>query len=132
MSKIALVTDSTCSIPAELIKKHNITVAPQVLIWGQETLEDGVDITPSEFYNRLKKATVMPTTSQVTVAKFLELYKNLLDQDFQVLSILLSSKVSGTVNSAVQAKAMLSPMPGDRRFNSTPWRWVSCWPVRSG
>lgn len=109
MSKIALVTDSTCSIPAELIQKYNITVAPQVLIWGQETLEDGVDITPTEFYNRLKKATVMPTTSQVTVAKFLEIYKNLLEQDFQVLSILLSSKLSGTVNSAVQAKAMLSP-----------------------
>lgn len=109
MSKIALVTDSTCSIPTELIQKYNITVAPQVLIWGQETLEDGVDITPSQFYTRLKKATVMPTTSQVTVAKFLEVYKNLLDQDFQVLSILLSSKLSGTVNSAVQAKAMLSP-----------------------
>jgi len=109
MSKIALVTDSTCSIPVELVQKYNITVAPQVLIWGQETLEDGVDITPSEFYTRLKKATVMPTTSQVTVAKFLEIYKNLLDQDFQVLSILISSKLSGTVNSAVQAKAMLSP-----------------------
>jgi DegV family protein with EDD domain len=107
MSKIALVTDSTCSIPIELIEKYNITVAPQVLIWGQETLEDGIDITPSEFYNRLKKTSVMPTTSQVTVGKFLEIYKNLLDQDCQILSILISSKLSGTVNSAVQAKAML-------------------------
>jgi len=78
MSKIALVTDSTCSIPVELVQKYNITVAPQVLIWGQETLEDGVDITPSEFYNRLKKATVMPTTSQVTVAKFLKSTKTCL------------------------------------------------------
>jgi DegV family protein with EDD domain len=109
MSKIALVTDSTCSIPTELIKKHNITVAPQVLIWGQETLEDGVDITPSQFYTRLKKATVMPTTSQVTIGKFFEIYKDLLDKDYQILSILVSSKLSGTVNSAVQAKAMLPP-----------------------
>ena len=109
MSKIALVTDSTCSMPKEMIDKYNITVAPQVLIWGNETFEDGVNITPSEFYTRLKKATVMPSTSQATIGKFLEIYKSLLDQDYQILSILLSSKLSGTVNSAVQAKAMLPP-----------------------
>ena len=109
MSKIALVTDSTCSMPKEMIDKYNITVAPQVLIWGNETFEDGVNITPSEFYTRLKKATVMPSTSQATIGKFLEIYTSLLDQDYQILSILLSSKLSGTVNSAVQAKAMLPP-----------------------
>ncbi len=109
MSKIALVTDSTCSMPKELVDKYNITVAPQVLIWSKETFEDGVDITPSEFYARLKKATVMPSTSQATIGKFLEIYKSLLEQDCQILSILISSKLSGTVNSAVQAKAMLPP-----------------------
>jgi DegV family protein with EDD domain len=107
MSKIALVTDSTCSIPKELIDKYNLHVAPQVLIWGDETFEDGVDITPSEFYTRIKKATIMPTTTQVTVASFLKIYKNLLEEDYQILSILISAKLSGTVNSAVQAKAML-------------------------
>lgn len=109
MSKITIVTDSTCSMPEELIKKYNITVAPQVLIWGKETFEDGVDITPGDFYTRLKKATVMPSTSQATIGKFLEIYNNLLAQDYQILSILISSKLSGTVNSAVQAKAMLAP-----------------------
>ncbi len=109
MSKIAIVTDSTCSMPEELIKKYNITVAPQVLIWGKETFEDGVDITPGDFYTRLKKATVMPSTSQATIGKFLEIYNNLLAQDYQIVSILISSKLSGTVNSAVQAKAMLAP-----------------------
>lgn len=109
MTKIALVTDSTCSIPKDLVEKYEITVAPQILIWGKETFEDGVNITPSEFYTRLKKASVMPSTSQVTVSKFLEIYQNLLNQDYQILSILISSKLSGTVNSAVQAKAMLSP-----------------------
>ena len=109
MSKIALVTDSTASIPKDLSDKYNIIVVPQILLWGDETFEDGVNITPSEFYSRIKKATVMPTTTQVTVAKFLEIYQQLLNQDYQVLSILLSSKLSGTVNSAVQAKAMLPP-----------------------
>ena len=109
MSKIALVTDSTCSMPKELIEKYNINVVPQVLIWGKETFEDGVNITPSEFYTRIKTATVMPSTTQVTVASFLEIYQQLLDQDYQILSILVSTKLSGTVNSAVQAKSMLPP-----------------------
>jgi len=109
MPKIALVTDSTCSIPKDLTDKYNISVAPQILIWGNETFEDGVNITPSQFYTRLKKAAVMPSTSQVTVSKFIEIYQRLLDQDYQILSILVSSKLSGTINSAVQAKSMLPP-----------------------
>lgn len=107
MSKIALVTDSTCSIPKDLVEKYEIIVAPQILIWGKESFEDGVDITPSEFYKRLANASVMPSTSQVTVSKFLEIYQRLLDQDHQILTILISSKLSGTVNSAIQAKSML-------------------------
>ena len=67
MSKIALVTDSTAWIPKDLTDKYNITVAPQVLIWGEQTLSDGVDITPQEFYARIKTAKVMPTTSQVSI-----------------------------------------------------------------
>lgn len=107
MSQIALVTDSTSSIPSELVERYKITVAPQILIWGKETFEDGVNIMPSEFYKRLAKASVMPSTSQVTVSKFLEIYQRLLDQEYQILTIIISSKLSGTVNSAVQAKAML-------------------------
>jgi DegV family protein with EDD domain len=107
MSKIALVTDSTSSMPQELVDQYGIIVAPQVLIWGNETFEDGVDIMPNEFYRRLAKASVMPSTSQVTVAKFLEIYQKLLAQDYQIMNIVISSKLSGTVNSAVQAKAML-------------------------
>jgi DegV family protein with EDD domain len=107
MSNIALVTDSTGYIPKDLIDKYNITVAPQILIWGKETFEDGVDITPTEFYTRLQKTTVMPSTSQVTVSKFHEIFKRLLDEDCQVLAILVSAKLSGTINSALQAKSML-------------------------
>ena len=107
MAKIALVTDSTAYIPKDLVEQYNITVAPQVLIWGNETFEDGVNIMPSEFYERLKKASVMPTTTQVTVVKMHEIFKSLLDQDYQVLAILVSTKLSGTNNSAAQALAML-------------------------
>lgn len=109
MSKIALVTDSTASIPQELVDKYKIIVAPQILIWGKETFEDGVNITPSEFYTRLKKTTVMPTTTQVTVAKFHEIYQALLSQDYQILTIIISAKLSGTLNSALQAREMQPP-----------------------
>ena len=68
MTKFAVVTDSTAYIPPEYIKKHNITVAPQVLIWDNETFRDGVDIQPDEFYTRLKTAKSMPSTSQVSPA----------------------------------------------------------------
>ena len=107
MAKIALVTDSTSYIPADLVQRYQITVVPQVLIWGPETFADGVDIQPDEFYTRLKTATIMPSTSQATVATFVKIFQHLLDQDYQILAILVSEKLSGTINSATQAKAAL-------------------------
>jgi DegV family protein with EDD domain len=109
MSKIALVTDSTTYLPPELAKKYNISVAPQVLIWGDQTYRDGVDIQPSEFYSRLKTAKEMPTTAQVSVASFQEVFQNLVEQGSEVLALLLSAKLSGTIQSAVQAKDLMGP-----------------------
>ena len=107
MSKIAIVTDSTSYIPQELIAKHNITVAPQVLIWGNETLRDGIDITPQEFYTRIKTAKVLPTTSQVSPSTMQSIFTELVDKGYDVLGIFISSKLSGTMQSAVQAKEMM-------------------------
>jgi DegV family protein with EDD domain len=107
MSKIAIVTDSTACIPHDLSKKHNITVAPQVLIWGEETLLDGIDIKPQEFYTRIKKAKVMPTTSQVPLTTMQIIFTDLIEKGFTVLGIFVSSKLSGTIQSAVQAKEMM-------------------------
>lgn len=107
MSKFAIVTDSTAYLPAELTKKYNITVAPQVLIWGEETFRDGVDIQPDEFYSRLKTAKVMPSTSQVSPATMQAIFQGLVDQGMDVLGIFISSKLSGTLQSAIQAKSMM-------------------------
>ena len=74
MSNVAIVTDSTAYIPTDLVKKYNITVAPQILIWGDKTYEDGVDIQPDEFYRQLKTAKVMPSTSQVSPATMQALF----------------------------------------------------------
>ena len=108
MSKIALVTDSTAWIPKDLIDKYNITVAPQVLIWGEQTLNDGVDITPQEFYARIKTAKVMPTTSQVALVTMQSIFSGLVEKGFDVLGIFVSSKLSGTMQSAQQGREMLS------------------------
>lgn len=106
MSQVAVVTDSTAYIPKDILDKHKIIVAPQILIWGSETFRDGMDIQPEEFYNRLRKASVMPTTSQVTIANFKEIFGQLLDEGKEVLAILISAKLSGTIDSAVQAREM--------------------------
>jgi DegV family protein with EDD domain len=94
-------------MPPELVKKYNISVAPQVLIWGDQTFQDGVDIQPSEYYARLKTAREMPTTAQVSVASFHDIFQNLVGQDHDVLALLLSAKLSGTIQSAVQAKELM-------------------------
>lgn len=107
MSKIALVTDSTAYIPSDLVQKHNLTVTPQILIWGEETFRDGVDIQPDEFYARLKTAKVMPTTSQVSPATMQSTFEDLIDKGYDVLGIFLSSKLSGTIQSVIQAKEMM-------------------------
>lgn len=108
MSRIALVTDSTTYMPPELVKKYNISVAPQVLIWGDQTYKDGVDIESSEFFTRLKTAKTMPTTSQVAVISFQEIFQDLVRKGYEVLALLISSKLSGTVQSAMQARDLMS------------------------
>lgn len=107
MSKIAIVTDSTSFLPADLVKKHNITVMPQVLIWGEETFKDGIDIQPSEFYTRLKTAKTMPSTSQVSPAVMQIAFQGLVDQGYEVLGLFVSSKLSGTMQSAIQGKDLM-------------------------
>src|SRR5512145_367868 len=108
MSKIALVTDSTSYIPKEYLERYGITVAPQVLVWGDQTYKDGVDIQPDEFYARLKTAKVMPTTSQVSVMDMHQTFSSLLEQDYEVLGIFVSSKLSGTLQSAIQGREELA------------------------
>jgi len=107
MSKVAVVTDSTAYIPGYLLKNLDITIIPLHLIWGDENLLDGVDITPKEFYARLRTTKIMPSTSQPTPHAFLTVYQQLLDDGYDVLSVHISSKLSGTVSSAIQAKEMI-------------------------
>jgi DegV family protein with EDD domain len=104
MGKVAIVTDSSAYIPKDLVKSLNITVVPLVVIWGNETLEDGVDIYPEQFYNRLKTAKEMPTTSQVSIPNMHKAFTSLVEQGYDVLGIFISAKLSGTMQSAIQGR----------------------------
>jgi DegV family protein with EDD domain len=107
MSKVAVVTDSSPYIPQEIIEENNIHVVPLTVIWGEENYYDGVDITPVEFYKRLETAKVMPSTSQPSVADFEVLFRKLHQQGYDILAVLISEDLSGTISSATQAKNML-------------------------
>lgn len=109
MSKVMVVTDSTANIPENILAKYPIRVIPLHLIWNNKLFKDGVDITPLEFYEKIRTADTMPTTSQSTPEEFKKLYKDLLDEDYDILSIHISSRLSGTMDSASQA---LQAFPG--------------------
>lgn len=106
-NKVAIVTDSTAYLPEEILKQYKISIAPLSVIWQDEIYRDGVDILPGEFYKRLANSKTMPTTSQVTPAVMQSTFESLLDQGYDVLGIFLSSKISGTFQSAVQARDMI-------------------------
>lgn len=107
MSKVAIITDSTSTLPKALVEKYQITVLSQIVIWGEEMQRDGVDVQPTDFYKRLAASKVSPTTSQATVASFKEAYEKLHGEGHEILCVLLSNKLSGTIGSAIQAKEMV-------------------------
>ncbi len=108
MSKpVAVVTDSTATIPQHLVQEYNITVVPLHVIWDGQTYLDGIDITPDAFYQRLRTSKSIPTTSQPSAAAFAEIYRRLHEQGYDILAVLISSKLSGTIASAEQAREMV-------------------------
>ena len=111
---IRIVTDSSADLAPALAQANDITVIPCYVIIGSETYKDGVEITADRFYSRLEGLSRLPTTAQPSVADFQEVYQRLLDQGHQIVSVHISSKLSGTLNSASQAKASLGDSRGYR------------------
>ncbi|MCS6994221.1 MAG: DegV family protein [Anaerolineales bacterium] len=107
MKRVAILTDSTAYLSAEVLARYEIATIPLQVIWGEETFLDGVTIQPSEFYQKLQSAKVMPSTSQPSAGAMKEAFSRLLEQAEFVLGIFISSKLSGTVQSAIQGRDML-------------------------
>jgi DegV family protein with EDD domain len=106
-AKVKIVTDSSAYPEPEVIAKYDIRVVPLRVAFGSEVFSEGVDITNEEFYQRLTKGGKLPTTSQPSVADFIRVYRELAEQGHPILSIHISSKLSGTCASALAAKNAL-------------------------
>lgn len=106
MQQIQIVTDSAADIPPDLAAELGITVVPLTVHFGDKTFHDGEDLTPLEFYALLKSNSNFPRTSQPSVGRFEEAYRAL--EGAEIISIHLSSRLSGTFNAATTASRNLS------------------------
>ncbi|UII54507.1 DegV family protein [Cytobacillus spongiae] len=108
MMKIKVVTDSTVDLSDELVKEYNIEVVPLNIYIDGESYLDRVDITPVEFLHKMKESKELPKSSQPAVGSFLEVYDRLGEEGYEVISIHMTSGMSGTVQSAENAAEMSS------------------------
>lgn len=104
---IKVVTDSSADLPAQLAKELGITVVPLYVRFGEEVLRDRVDISEDEFYQRLLHDPVHPSTIQPTPQDFADVYQKLSKEADGIISIHISSKLSGTCSSALQGKELV-------------------------
>ncbi len=100
---IKIVTDSTGYLDEKFRKENDITVVPLKVRFGDKSYKEGVDITPDQFYKLLEENKELPKTSQPSIQDFTDVYKRILDEGNEILSIHISSKLSGTFNAARMA-----------------------------
>lgn len=103
----AVVLDSTADFPDAPARFENFRVVPLYVRFGDESYKDYVEIDPAQFYERLQSSAVLPTTSQPTPADFLAVYEELATQYERILSLQISSTLSGTYGSAETAASLL-------------------------
>ena len=101
---ISIVTDSTSDLPPDLAESLGILVVPVNVHFGTETFKDGVEISADEFYERLVTGSALPTTSAPSIGEFMKVYDELGKDSDGIVSMHISSALSGTYNSAVQAR----------------------------
>lgn len=111
---VRVVTDSTADLPPELVEELGITVVPLQVIFGAESYRDGLDLSSEEFFRRLEHAPELPTTSQPALGDFQRVYETLAQETDRILSIHLSARFSGTVETARRAAQALPPEAGCR------------------
>jgi DegV family protein with EDD domain len=109
MSPVAVVTDSTHYMPREVVERHGLHTVSLYVRWGDPPADDREADLPGfdAFYDYLRGARELPTTSQPSVGDFLAVWEPLLEQGFDIVSIHLSGGISGTVRSAEQARDQL-------------------------
>lgn len=119
---VKVITDSTADLSPEIARKMGIGVVPIYVRFGNDVYRDGVDLGSDEFFEKLSTGTSHPATSQPTPADFSGIYSKYAKNSDGIISIHISSKISGTCNSALLAKAMFESRCSievvDSMFNS--------------
>jgi len=111
MSKIKIATDSTADLPLDLIKQYDITVVPLTVNFGNTSYLEGTEISPKDFYIKLSASEILPTTSQPSPGDFAAVFKELAQNGAEeIVSLHLSSKLSGTYQSALLGRSMVSDL----------------------
>jgi DegV family protein with EDD domain len=104
---VRVVTDSVADLPPQLARELGITVVPLNVRFGTEVYRDGVDMTSEEFYGRLVDSRVLPTTSVPSPGAFAEAYDRAAEEADEVLAVILSSRLSGTYDAALQGVGLM-------------------------
>jgi DegV family protein with EDD domain len=104
---VKIVTDSMSDLPADMVKKLDITVIPVNVLFGTESYRDGVDLTTEQFYAKLVASKVNPTTAVPGLGTFMEAYEKLSKQTNEILVVTISHKLSGTYETACRAAEMV-------------------------
>lgn len=111
MHHVGIVVDSTADLPQDYYESRGILMVPLRVNFGSESYRDWIDINPETFYQKLRSSSQLPKTSQPSAAEFEAAYREVASRSEHIISIHLSSKLSGTVNSAQAAKASLPHIP---------------------
>ncbi|MBA7485755.1 Protein DegV [subsurface metagenome] len=112
-NRVAVVTDTTACIPQEMVKEYGIELVPIEVIFDDRVYRDGIDITPAEFYAKLRQTEKLPTTSGSLPGSYLEAYRRASQRADGIVCITESSKFSGMFNSARLAVEMAKEeLPG--------------------
>lgn len=107
MEKIKIITDSTSDLPSFVYEKRDIEVLPLLIYLGEQSYLDGVDMKLHTLLMRIQEEKIFPRTGQVNPQRFYDCFKKYLEQGYKVFCMTLSSKMSGTYQSACIARDML-------------------------
>ena len=104
---VKIVTDSSCDLSLERCAALGVEMLPITVSFGEESYRANLDLTTEDFYQKLAAADELPHTAQITPAQFQEYFKPFVDSGDEVVCLFISSKMSGTLQSATVAKDIL-------------------------